>query len=262
MGCRHARSSRRSEGSALTPVLVWALTLVSVTAGATLQRVTGVGFALVSGPAMVLLLGPLDGVVLANLMSACVCVLVLSRLWRSVDRRLAGALLLGVLPGVPAGALVVRLLDERVLLLVVGGVATLAVCLALSRRPLRVLQHRAGPVLAGAVSGFSNVTAGVGSPALAVYAASTALIGTTFVATAQLVSLATNVFSLLVKHHLDLPLPLVLACLGALPVGMLVGSVLYERIPPQHARGLVLGVALVGSLAAVGKGLWQLALAG
>jgi hypothetical protein len=45
---------------------------LGVVAGALTQRVTGVGFALVCAPLLVLIAGPFEGVVLANLLSLTV----------------------------------------------------------------------------------------------------------------------------------------------------------------------------------------------
>jgi uncharacterized membrane protein YfcA len=46
------------------------LVLAAVVLGAGMQRITGMGFALVATPFLVLLLGPVEGVVLVNLCGA------------------------------------------------------------------------------------------------------------------------------------------------------------------------------------------------
>lgn len=239
-------------------MLIFAGVLVFVFVGAALQRTTGLGFALVCGPVLVLLLNPFDGIVLANVLSACVAAIVLLGTWRGADRRLALSLGLGVLLGVPLGAVVVHRLPQTTLLVLVGAITSVAVGLAFRRRPLWVLAHRGGPVVAGAVSGFSNATAGVGGPALAVYGTSQAVPIGTFVPTVQAVGLFTNLLSLVAKHEFHLPWQFVAVAGAVVFMGVAAGNVLARRIKPSTARVLVLGLALVGGLGAVAKGLWQM----
>lgn len=239
-------------------MLISAVALLAVFVGAALQRTTGLGFALVCGPVLVLVLNPYDGIVLANLLSVCVSAAVLVSTWRDIDRQLAIGMSVGVVLGVPVGAWLVRQLPQAPLLVLVGGLTSVAVAMAFRRRPLWVLAHRGGPVVAGTVSGFSNVTAGVGGPALAVYGSSQSVPLATFVPTVQVVGLFTNLLSLAAKHDFDLPWQLVVASVAALFAGVAVGSALGSRIPPGRARVLVLVLALLGGLGAVAKGVWQL----
>lgn len=239
-------------------VLIFGLALLSVFVGAALQRTTGLGFALVCGPVLVLVLNPFDGIVLANLLSACVSTVVLLSTWRGIDRRMALGMSVGVVLGVPVGAWLVVQLAPAPLLVLVGGITSVAVALAFRRRPMWVLDHRGGPVVAGTVSGFSNVTAGVGGPALAVYGSSQSVPLATFVPTVQIVGLFTNLLSLAAKHEFHLPWQLVVSAVLTLFAGVAVGTVFGRKIPPAKARVLVLVLALVGGLGAVTKGVWQL----
>ena len=72
----------------------------AVAVGAATQRVTGLGFSLVSAPFLVLLLGPFAGVLVANVLGVAVSSLVLAQLWRDVDLRRA---LLLTVPALVAG---------------------------------------------------------------------------------------------------------------------------------------------------------------
>lgn len=62
------------------------LAVVAVVTGVILQRSTGLGFTLVSGPFLVLVLSPYEGVALANLLSLVTCCVA-----RFVDSRKAAA---------------------------------------------------------------------------------------------------------------------------------------------------------------------------
>lgn len=63
------------------------LSCLSVAAGALTQRVTGIGFALVSAPLLVLVAGPYQGVVLANLLSLLVALGVFASTWSQTEWR-------------------------------------------------------------------------------------------------------------------------------------------------------------------------------
>lgn len=232
-----------------------ALALLAVTVGALLQRITGIGFVLVAGPLLVLVLDPYDGIVLANILSGVLAVTVLSRTYRDADWGVVRRMLVGLVVGVPLGALLVRTLDSQYLLIVVGVLTVLAVLLALFRRPMPFLEGRAGPAVTGAVSAFSNITAGVGGPALAVYAASTKMPMHTFIPVVQAMSLTMNVIAVAVKAPFSLPLPLLLGSLGCVAAGMVLGSGLRRLFPPHRAQVLALCLALLGAIAATVRGL-------
>ncbi|MGD8216456.1 TSUP family transporter [Aestuariimicrobium sp. Y1814] len=234
--------------------MTWVLALCAVMVGAALQRVTGLGFTLVSGPLLILVLNPFDGIVLANILSVLIAAYVLIRTFRSVDWAAAKRLSIGIVLGVPMGAVIVYTLDTNMLLVFVGALTTLAVLLALARRPMAVFRGRRGAIFAGTVSGFSNVTAGVGGPALAMFGASTKMTMDVFVPTVQVVAVLTNLLSIAAKFQMSLPIPLVLSAVGCVILGLTLGSVLQRHISPTRAQTLALTLALLGSLAATARG--------
>ena len=228
---------------------------VAVVTGATLQRSTGLGFTLVSGPFLVLVLSPYEGVALANLLSLVTCCIVLAATYRRVELRSAGWLIAGVAISIVPGAMLVRALPAPALLVVVGALATLAAGVVAVGRPITALSRPSGPVVAGFASGFSNVTAGVGGPALAVYGASTNWSRQTFVPTVQLVLIVTNGLSLVAKHDARLPMSVVASCLAAVLVGAVAGRYTAALISERWGRATVLTLAIVGGLASVAKGI-------
>lgn len=234
--------------------MTWFLALLFIVVGAALQRVTGLGFALVSGPLLVLVLDPFNGIVLANMLSAAIAALVLLRTYRDTEWRTAGGLLIGAAIGLPLGAVVVHVLDSNVLLIVVGGLTGFAVLLALSNRPMRIFSTRPGTITAGALSGFSNVAAGVGGPALALYGAATAMPMRAFIPTVQAVGLATNLVSIAAKPQMSIPLPLLLGAFACMLLGLVVGSQLHRHVPAKRAQVLALALALLGATAAAARG--------
>lgn len=238
--------------------MVLALALVAVVAGSSLQRMTGLGFALVSGPILVLLYDPINGISLANLLSAVTAVTVLATTWRHINWRLAWQLSLGIGIAVVPGALVVQALPRSALLILVGTLTAAAIVVVMGKRQLQLLGKRGGAVAAGLMSGFSNVTAGVGGPALAIYGESTNWHSKSFVPTVQISLLLANVLSLVSKPQLNLPPVIVLAAVAAVVVGTATGSIIRRWVNKSLARRLVLIIALVGALASAAKGVGEL----
>lgn len=234
------------------------LAVVAVALGATIQRATGLGFALVAAPFLVIILGPLSGVELANLLSAAINLVVLCSTIRALRGRLAAQMILGVVVAVPLGAWVVRSLPGPLLLIGVGAITAVSVSWVGYGNPLSFLRHRTGPVLSGFASGFFNTTAGTGGPPLAVYALSTNWEQRSFVPTVQLVGLVTNLLSLAAKGMPELSRPLLLSCVTAMAIGIVSGHLLARWLPEEATRRWVIGLAIAGSVIAVGKGVMGL----
>ena len=93
------------------PGLLVLLGLAAATfAGAVAQRSTGMGFALLASPFLTLVLGPFEGILVANVCGTVASALNLSQVWRDVDwRRGSGARALPGVVGVVPGAIAVLL---------------------------------------------------------------------------------------------------------------------------------------------------------
>ncbi|MFJ9631482.1 TSUP family transporter [Streptomyces sp. NPDC101175] len=126
--------------------------------GSSVQWLTGMGFALVAVPALVLLLGPAQGVVLANCAAGAISVVGLAGGRRRVRARAMVPLCAAAVCTVPAGAWMTRQLPTPVLLLVMGGLVTAAVLLVMKGARVPALRGTRGAVAAG---GFMNAAAGV-----------------------------------------------------------------------------------------------------
>jgi uncharacterized membrane protein YfcA len=228
---------------------------LGVLAGAGTQRVTGLGFALVSSPLLVLVAGPFQGVLLANLLTLVMSLAVLALTWRDAQVGRALTLAVPALCLVPVGAWVARRLPGPVLMVVIGTLVIIALAAVLTSERARVFHGRAGAVTAGALSGFMNVTAGVGGPAVALYAVSTRWEHHRFVASMQLYLLVLNAGSIAAKGLPSLPAAQLAAAFGALAVGLLAGQVATRYVTADRARRAVVGLALVGASATVVKGI-------
>ena len=235
-----------------------ALLAAAVLLGAATQRATGLGFALVASPFLVLLTGPAVGVSLSNALSATLCALVLARTWRQTLWRQVAALAVPALLVIPLGVVVVRTLPEGPLLVAVGTLSVAAVALVSVGRRRALPTGRGSAVVAGALAGFLNVVAGVGGPMVTAYAVSRRWPLPVFIPTAQATLLVLNVASLVGKGLPSLG-PAVWTASGlALLAGLGAGELVSRRLTAARGLQLVIGVALAGGVATVARGLAQL----
>ena len=110
--------------------------LTACVVGACLQRVSGAGVGLVVTPVMVLIFGPVSGVLLTNVTTIVSAALIMSVVWRNIDWwRFLQIAPIGLVGSV-AGALLVGALPAAVLQVVVGVVVLLAVVLLVRPRGL------------------------------------------------------------------------------------------------------------------------------
>ncbi|MFI7709039.1 TSUP family transporter [Nonomuraea sp. NPDC049480] len=225
--------------------------LAAVFAGALTQRITGLGFALVAAPLLVIIAGPYQGVLLANLLSVVVAGAVLAQTFRNVDRRRALVLAVSGVTGVVPGALAARLLPPGPLTVAVGTLVLAGLLAALAGRRLPAPPTAA----AGFASGFMNASAGVGGPALVVYATATGWSQAAFVASAQLSFLVQSALSLGLKGFPELPGWQLAAVVSTLAAGLAGGRLLAPRISATHARRAGMALGFAGALITVVKGM-------
>ncbi|MBX6390737.1 MAG: sulfite exporter TauE/SafE family protein [Frankia sp.] len=238
----------------LTTAAVAAAALV----GATTQRITGLGFSLVTAPFLVLLLGPYAGVSLNNLLAALVAASTLATCWRLVDveraRVLVPAGLLGVLPGVLAA----RLLPAAPLQVLVGGLIIVGLLLTTSSPRARVRSTTPVHACAGLASGFMTATSGTGGPSLVLYSVATRWQQAAFAASAQ-VSFSTQAALAAALKGLPAVRPGALAAIIlAAGGGLLLGGRLARHVPAVTARRLVIAISMTSAGATVVKGLLAL----
>ena len=224
------------------------LVVAAVAAGAVAQSVNGIGFALVSAPLLVAALGPADGVRLSVVLSLVVNVAVLSRTARQAR---VGDVALLLVPAVLATPLLVRLLrdaPERASQALAGAATLVGALVLAAGLRWRAAGGRAGAVGAGVLSAAMNVVAGVGGPAVALYATNAGWPAAAMRSTGQAYFLILNIVALAALGLPAVPTRLVLACLASLAAGLVVGALLAGRVPEAGARRTTLALAAVGGL--------------
>jgi uncharacterized membrane protein YfcA len=224
-----------------------ALVVISIAAGAIAQAVTGMGFSLVSAPALLAFLGPREGVAVVVILAAMSSVFPLSRQWRAVRLGSAGALLLPILLSTPVIAMALAGVDTRVVA-VAAGVAVVAGVVLLARGASWAwFRGLPGALAAGVASATLNVVGGVGGPPVGMYAANTDWGPAQTRATLQFIFLIQNLVTAVVVGLVAPEWWMV----AALLVGTVVGASLMTRVSAAAARLAVLGVAGLGGVSLV-----------
>ncbi|PRZ05222.1 hypothetical protein BCE75_108204 [Isoptericola sp. CG 20/1183] len=247
---------------------VLTLLVLAILVGGILQRVTGMGFGLVAGPFIVLIVGPLEGVLFVNLSGAIASTIILGRVVRDVEwRKFAWLTLTSVVVTVPA-ALLLRDVSAPALEATVGAVVIVAMTLAVVTTRLR--REGAHPLdgesrwplaVTGVASGFGSVAAGIGGPPVAVYSVLSGWDAKRFAATAQPFFAVNALAALVAKLVLaDASFPAMDAWQWVLLMvsivgGLAIGEVLAPRVSANATRRVLIVLAYVGGLATLTRGL-------
>lgn len=226
-----------------------------VVVAASVQWLTGMGFALIAVPVLVLMLGPAQGVVLANCAAGVISVVGLAAGWRRVRIGAMVPLVIAAACTVPAGSWAAARLSEPVLLAGIGTLVILAVVLVMGGARMSALTGTRGAVTAGAMGGFMNSAAGVGGPPYSLYALNAGWPIEDFVPNAQFYGIAVNVFSVAVNGVPRLSGSAWAVTAAAMVAGALIGRVLASGLRERGVRRLIFALALAGGCSVLIKGL-------
>jgi uncharacterized membrane protein YfcA len=222
--------------------------------GASVQWLTGMGFALVAVPALVLLLGPGDGVALANCAAGVICLAGLTSGWHLVRLRAMVPLILASACTVPLGTWFSNHLPEPALLITMGALVTAAVLVIMRGTRVPSLSGLKGALGAGAAGGFMNASAGLGGPPVSLYAVNAGWTIREFVPNALFYGVVVNIFSVATNGVPSLGGGTWAAAVAGLTGGAIIGRALSGRVPEHRARTLVLLLALTGGITTLLKG--------
>lgn len=219
-----------------------------------LAGVVGFAYSLVALPLLLLIGVPFSEVVVINLVvSLTTRLLVVGQMHADIDRRRAGLLIAGSLPGVGVGLAVRGLVSVQVLQVGAGLLTLLAVAaLVLRTMPRQATRARCRTVLAaGGLGGFLGATTSLNGvpPALV-------LTGSGATTRSQVADLAVyfvvgntlTLLALALSGHVPLPatVPVLAIWLGLGLLGTASGSQLGHRLPQNVFRRLTLLVIFVG----------------
>jgi uncharacterized protein len=227
--------------------------------GMTVQRSTGLGFALTSVPIFSLILGPYEGVLLANALAIPVTLVVLVSTWRQFEAARGIPLMCtGALAVVP-GVIVAQAMPSWTLQLFGGTVILLSLAFTVAGPHVRFLGGRVGLPAVGVTAGFLNGTVAMGGPPIAIYANASDWDIRRYVPTMQFTFIAMNVTSLALKGWPVVRGPELATCAAALVLGLVAGSQLTRKVSRALLKQMALALAVAGALTLLGRATLQLA---
>lgn len=236
----------------------------AVLLGVTLQRTSGMGTGLVLSPTLVLAIGPVSGILLTNMTTVVSALFLTLAVRADIDwgryLRIAPAIVVGSVPA----ALLVHAVGSGGLEVIIGVVLLLSLAVS-------PLLHRLGEVpalpaglAAGMLGGFLNTSVGVAASAMLAYAQVTRWDQKSFAATLQPLFLTMGLVSVATKLLVGAggtggapPWPLILAAIGSVPLGVLVGGIVARRVSSTTARRVAVTVVALGATATLVRGLGQ-----
>ena len=234
----------------------------AVAVGACLQRISGMGVGLIAAPVLSLLLGPIDGILLVNLLAVINAATNTWGMRADVDWKKFAPIALALVIGVVPGTWVVANAPTNVLLVLVGALLLLALSVVtLGKRYVPRVEGVVPAALSGVIGGFMNTLAGVAGPAITVYAEAARWPQRVYAATLQPIFLVAGTLSFTVKVAAGaadvrgIEPALWVATLAALAVGIGAGKRLAPRVPSTTAHKIALGLAFAGGATALVRGL-------
>lgn len=235
--------------------------LCAALVGALSQRITGMGFALVSAPFFVLAMGPFEGVFVANVCGAMVSGTMALQSRRDIAWSHIRWMLPASIAGIGIGAWVAVIAPTYVLDVVVGGLVLLGLGTALLVRKIRVVRGVSGAVTFGFIAGFMNASAAVGGPALSAYGIASRWEHRSFAATVQPLFFTMGLTSIIVKLLAGTVSWAVITpwewggFAATIAGGLVAGTMLARHIPVRIARIALIALAAAGGLSIVIRGI-------
>jgi uncharacterized membrane protein YfcA len=231
--------------------------LLTVMAGATVQIITGTGFALVCAPFLLLMLGHDVGVRAVLVLSLALNAYLLAVTIRHVRWRDSLLLLLPAALLVVPTVFVVDAIRGPALTTAAGAVIVVATLLVVRGRKLEVIDSAGGVVLVGAVSGVFTIVAAVSGPPVILLAVQREWTPQVTRATMQAFFLPLNLLALFVLGPVDADFSDVWWGIGGCVLGLLAGSLGAPRIPAPAVRWAMLSVAAAGGIWLTATGVWE-----
>lgn len=247
--------------------MLWYLLAMTTFTGIVLQRISGTGFSMTLIPFLSLAVGPVQAVMLANIMSLPACFFILLPMRRDVDLKRTLSISFGAILGLLLGAYLVMLLPAAAVQLFLGFVMALSLSLSAFFNPkMEARKEGLWPRIAcGLGAGFLNSSSGIPAPAMVIYARAVDWPHVSFVASLQAIFLFLNIGSLWTKLRLGLPYPRELfqgaslwGLLAVCVMAVLLGEKLAPYVPAEKGQALAFWVAFGGAVLAMSQAAFML----
>jgi uncharacterized protein len=229
-----------------------AITLLVVMLGAMVQGLTGLGFALVSVPILVLFQDAKSVIVTTLILGLVLNVMILYQARKHITLKDAGPVTVGSVIGVPFGSYLLTILSPDLLKFAVA-VLVMAFSVPLLMGYSRSFRHfQTASLVTGAVAGAMQSSTSMGSPPVVLLMANQGIPKESFRGMLVLRSAAASSLSVLalvpsgllnqgIAYHVLLMAP-------ALLLGFALGSRLLKRVPQEQFKRITIGLVTVTSL--------------
>ena len=241
-----------------TIAIVLAITML----GTIVQGVAGTGFGMVVVVVFVWLFGPVEGVLLGNILGCINAITYTAAGWRDIEWRTMLRLSVGAVPAMAAALVTIHYVSETALDLGVGILLAVLVTFSFLARFAPPTRSSASQYLAGFLSGFCSTCVAQSGPVLVAYAQASRWDHRHFAATIQPFFVFINLFNVPAKiafavsaGGLTLSWSVVATALVAIAVGVVISRRLARIIPASTARLIALTIASVGAVVIAGRGI-------
>ncbi len=213
---------------------------------------TGFGSALLTVPALAVLYGPVEAVIIEVLIEIPVSLGLLPVVLRKAERKTVLPMLLMFIVFVPIGALFLKVVEPDVMKVLISILVLFFVAIIAMQDKLAVLLSRSGIIAAGIFSGFSQGMTGMAGPLFA-----TALLARgedASLTRANIAALAGGVIAVSVISFFLVGLislqAVVYAALStpAILLGVWTGAILFNRFSHLNLRGIILAFLAVTAI--------------
>lgn len=241
------------------------LVFVTILIGSCMQRVSGMGVGLIGGPVLSIAIGPVEGIMVINVLAAINAAMSTMTVRRDVDwgkfALIGSVMVLGAVPG----TWLIHVMSPAVLQIVVGALLLIALAVtSFGRRYIPAVSGKLPAAVSGVIGGFSNTLAGVAGPVITVYAQASRWDQRTFAATLQPLFIVSGLVSFAIKYFTGAgdissePWGIWPAAMVAMVIGIAVGMVFSRRIEREKARVLAVAMAALGGVTVLVRGILSL----
>ena len=227
--------------------------------GAMFQSLTGIGFAMIAGPFLLLSINDSYAIQVNILLNIILSLLLAPKIYKSADKSLLATISLGTIMGVPLGLIFYSNVDLNTLRLLVGylvGIMTIRLIYTSQFSTSRINNSIFKELITGFVSGILTVFLAMPGPALATYMGETGLYDkkTTrstillYFLFAYTLSILNHIIFIGVKYN---AYKTALYCSPSILIGVMLGTLLVPKVSEKLFKILIIFVLASTSIAMI-----------
>lgn len=225
------------------------------------QSVTGIGFGMIAGPVVLLVLAEPAAVVISTLMSWLIALVLMPVVWRSIDWQRLGRYLAGAALGLPLGLAVLAVSDVGALKLLAGTVIGLLTLMMVFGAPGIGAPGRPRDLVFSGLAGIFGGCLAMPGPTVALRMAATgaakAVVRGTMVAFFALIWPLVLAGQVLVVGLGATTLANAAKLVPAVLLGTLAGQIAAGRVSERAFRRMVLVFLAITAVGLIGEAAWR-----